>query len=88
MSLNFIAPILPGGLETADPNDPRVMEWWQGKVKEIYDLIPDFGGFLVKANSEDEPGPADFGKSQAEGANMFARILKPCNGIVIWRTLV
>ena len=88
MSPNFNAPIILGGLETADPNDPQVNEWWQKKVKEIYELIPDFGGFLVKANSEDEPGPGDFGKSQADGANMFARALKPYNGIVIWRTFV
>jgi alpha-glucuronidase len=88
MSPNFNAPMIIGGLETADPNDPKVAAWWQNKVKEIYELIPDFAGFLVKANSEDEPGPGDFGKTQAEGANMYARILKPYNGIVIWRTFV
>jgi alpha-glucuronidase len=88
MSPNFNAPIILGGLETADPNDPQVNEWWQKKVKVIYELIPDFGGFLVKANSEDEPGPGDFGKSQADGANMFAEALKPYNGIVIWRAFV
>ena len=88
MSPNFIAPILLGSLKTADPKDPQAIEWWNRKVKEIYELIPDFGGFLVKVNSEDEPGPADFGKSQADGANMFAAILKPYNGIVIWRTFV
>ena len=88
MSPNFNAPMILGGLKTADPNDPQVIEWWQKKVKEIYKLIPDFGGFLVKANSEDEPGPGDFNKTQADGANMFAEALKPYNGIVIWRTFV
>ena len=88
MSPNFNAPIILGGMKTADPYDQQVKEWWQKKVKEIYDLIPDFGGFLVKANSEDEPGPGDFNKTQADGANMFAEALKPYNGIVIWRTFV
>ena len=88
MSPNFNAPMSLGGLTTADPNNPEVREWWNKKVKEIYELIPDFGGFLVKANSEDEPGPGDFGKTQADGANMFAEALKPYNGIVIWRTFV
>jgi alpha-glucuronidase len=88
MSPNFNAPMILGSLETADPNDPQVIEWWEKKVKEIYKLIPDFGGFLVKANSEDEPGPGDFGKSQADGANMFAEALKPYKGIVIWRAFV
>lgn len=88
MSPNFNAPIILGGLETADPKDFQVVEWWQKKVKEIYKLIPDFGGFLVKANSEDEPGPGDFNRTQADGANMFAEALKPYNGIVIWRTFV
>ncbi len=88
MSPNFNAPIILGGLETADPDVDEVKKWWQKKVKEIYELIPDFGGFLVKANSEDEPGPGDFNKSQADGANMFAEVLKPYNGVVIWRTFV
>lgn len=88
MSPNFNAPMSLGGLKTADPNTSEVREWWTAKVKEIYELIPDFGGFLVKANSEDEPGPGDFGKTQAEGANMFAEALKPHGGIVIWRTFV
>ena len=88
MSPNFSAPIKLGGMETADPDVPEVKEWWRKKVKEIYEHIPDFGGFLVKANSEDEPGPGDFGKSQAAGANMFAEVLKPYNGLVIWRTFV
>jgi alpha-glucuronidase len=88
MSPNFNAPMILGGLETADPDVDEVKKWWQKKVKEVYELIPDFGGFLVKANSEDEPGPGDFNKSQADGANMFAEVLKPYNGIVIWRTFV
>ena len=85
---NFSAPIKIGGMDTADPQAPEVQAWWSEKVKEIYELIPDFGGFLVKANSEDEPGPGDFNKTQADGANMFAAALKPFNGIVIWRTFV
>lgn len=88
LSPNFSAPIILSGMETADPHDLQVKEWWQKKVKEIYQIIPDFGGFLVKANSEDEPGPGDFNKSQADGANMFAEVLKPYNGVVIWRTFV
>jgi alpha-glucuronidase len=88
MSPNFNAPIILAGMGTADPNDLQVKEWWQKKVKEIYELIPDFGGFLVKANSEDEPGPGDFNKTQADGANMFAEALMPYNGVVIWRTFV
>ncbi len=85
---NFSAPIKIGGMKTADLVVPEVREWWRKKVSEIYKLIPDFGGFLVKANSEDEPGPGDFNKTQADGANMFAEALKPYNGIVIWRTFV
>ena len=88
MSPNFRAPVILGGLATADPDVPEVKAWWREKIKEIYELIPDFGGFLVKANSEDEPGPGDFGKSQAAGANMFAEALEPYHGIVIWRTFV
>ena len=85
---NFSAPLRLAGMKTADPFVPEVREWWRKKVDEIYKLIPDFGGFLVKANSEDEPGPGDFNKTQADGANMFAEELKPYNGIVIWRTFV
>jgi len=88
MSPNFNAPVILGGMKIADPDVPEVKEWWRNKVNEIYELIPNFGGFLVKANSEDEAGPGDFGKSQAAGANMFAEVLKPHNGIVIWRTFV
>ncbi len=88
LSINFASPIKVGGLETADPLDAKVVRWWKDKVKEIYKLIPDFGGFLVKANSEGEPGPMDFGRSHADGANMLARALKPYKGIVMWRAFV
>ena len=88
LSINFASPIKVGGLETADPLDTKVVRWWKEKVKEIYRLIPDFGGFLVKANSEGEPGPQDFGRTHADGANMLARILKPHKGIVMWRAFV
>ena len=85
---NFDAPIKIGGLKTADPFDPKVKQWWKEKVKEIYALIPDFGGFLVKANSEGEPGPKDYGRTQADGANLLADALKPFHGIVMWRAFV
>jgi alpha-glucuronidase len=85
---NFSSPIRLAGMKTADPFVPEVREWWKKKVSEIYKLIPDFGGFLVKANSEDEPGPGDFNKTQADGANMFAEALKLYGGLVIWRTFV
>jgi alpha-glucuronidase len=75
-------------LKTADPLDPKVKQWWKDKVKEIYSLIPDFGGFLVKANSEGQPGPQDFGRTHADGANMLADALKPYGGIVMWRAFV
>lgn len=88
LSINFASPIKVGGLETADPLDAKVVRWWKEKVKEIYRLIPDFGGFLVKANSEGEPGPQDFGHTHADGANMLARVLKPHKGIVMWRAFV
>ena len=88
LSINFASPIKVGGLETADPLDTKVVRWWKEKVKEIYRLIPDFGGFLVKANSEGEPGPQDFGRTHADGANMLARVLKPHKGIVMWRAFV
>ena len=88
LSINFASPIKVGGLETADPLDAKVVRWWKEKVKEIYRLIPDFGGFLVKANSEGEPGPQDFGRTHADGANMLARVLKPHKGIVMWRAIV
>ena len=88
LSINFASPIKVGGLKTADPLDADVINWWKEKVNEIYRLIPDFGGFLVKANSEGEPGPQDFGRSHADGANMLAGVLKPHKGIVMWRAFV
>ncbi|HEY1607485.1 MAG TPA: alpha-glucuronidase family glycosyl hydrolase [Allosphingosinicella sp.] len=88
LSARFSAPIEIGGLDTADPLDPRVRAWWKAKTDEIYRLIPDFGGFLVKANSEGEPGPQDYKRSHADGANMFAEALAPHGGIVIWRAFV
>ena len=88
LSINFASPIKVGGLKTADPLDAGVINWWKDKVNEIYRLIPDFGGFLVKANSEGEPGPQDFGRSHADGANMLAGALKPHHGIVMWRAFV
>ena len=77
-----------GGLPTADPLDPAVQAWWQAKTDEIYDYVPDFGGFLVKANSEGQPGPQDYGRSHAEGANMLARAVAPHGGVVMWRAFV
>ena len=101
LSANFSAPLPPsatpdkmkawggvGDLPTADPLDPRVQRWWQTKTDEIYRRIPDFGGFLVKANSEGMPGPSDYGRSHAEGANMLARALAPHHGVVMWRAFV
>ena len=88
LSINFASPIKVGGLETADPLNAGVVKWWKEKVNEIYKLIPDFGGFLVKANSEGEPGPQDFGRTHADGANMLADVLKPHKGIVMWRAFV
>jgi len=88
LSVNFASPIRLGGLSTADPLDKQVVRWWEDKVKEIYRLVPDFGGFLVKANSEGEPGPCDYGRTHAQGANMLARAVKPHRGIVMWRTFV
>lgn len=88
LSINFSAPSVIGGLSTADPLDPAVRKWWNDKVNEIYRLIPDFGGFLVKANSEGLPGPQDFGRTHADGANMLADALKPHGGIVMWRAFV
>lgn len=88
LSVNFDAPILLGKLKTANPLDTEVQDWWADKAKEIYSLIPDFGGFLVKANSEGQPGPSDYGLTQADGANFLARILKPYDGVVMWRAFV
>jgi alpha-glucuronidase len=88
LTLRFAAPIEIGGLRTADPADPAVKQWWQAKAAEIYRLIPDFGGFLVKANSEGQPGPQDYGRSHADGANMLADAVAPFGGIVMWRAFV
>lgn len=88
LTARFAAPIEIGGLRTADPADPAVRQWWQAKVAEIYRYIPDFGGFLVKANSEGQPGPQDYGRSHADGANMLAAALAPFGGVVMWRTFV
>jgi alpha-glucuronidase len=88
LSARFSSPIEIGGLKTADPLDPQVRAWWKAKTDEIYRLIPDFGGFLVKANSEGQPGPQDYHRSHADGANMFAEALAPHGGTVIWRAFV
>ena len=88
LSPRFSAPIDIGGLKTADPLDPTVKAWWQAKVDEIYRAVPDFGGFLVKANSEGEPGPQDYHRTHADGANMLADTLAPHHGIVMWRAFV
>lgn len=88
LSANFAAPMQLDGLPTADPLDKDVRRWWRDKADEIYSLIPDFGGFLVKANSEGQPGPCDFGRTHAQGANMMAKALKKHGGTVIWRAFV
>jgi len=88
LTARFSAPIEIGQLKTADPLDPQVQEWWKQKVREIYQYIPDFGGFTVKANSEGQPGPQNYKRNHAEGANMLADALKPFNGIVMWRAFV
>lgn len=88
LSARFSAPVDVGGLATADPLDRRVQQWWRSKVDEIYQAIPDFGGFLVKANSEGQPGPQDYGRSHADGANMLADSLAPHGGVVMWRAFV
>lgn len=88
LSVNFASPKALGDCKTADPLDKNVQLWWEKKAKEIYKLIPDFGGFLVKANSEGEPGPMDYGRTHVDGANMLAKALKPYNGIVMWRAFV
>lgn len=88
LSINFATPMALGHTVTADPKDASVRKWWKNKAKEIYKLIPDFGGFLVKANSEGQPGPGDYHRSHADGANMLAEALEPYGGIVMWRCFV
>ena len=88
LSINFATPMALGETKTADPLDRTVARWWRAKAKEIYQLIPDFGGFLVKANSEGQPGPGDYHRSHADGANMLADALQPFGGIVMWRCFV
>nr|WP_239474942.1 alpha-glucuronidase family glycosyl hydrolase [Sphingomonas sp. BT552] len=88
LSARFSAPIELGGLKTADPLDPQVAAWWRAKADEIYRAIPDFGGFLVKANSEGQPGPRDYHRTHADGANMLAAAVAPHDGIVMWRAFV
>ncbi len=88
LSARFSAPIELGGLKTADPLDAEVIEWWKQKADEIYNLIPDFGGFLVKANSEGQPGPRTYNRSHADGANMLAAAVAPHHGVVMWRAFV
>src|SRR5262249_47908107 len=84
LSARFSAPMELGGLKTADPLDPEVARWWKKKADEIYTLIPDFGGFVVKANSEGQPGPRTYNRTHADGANMLAAALAPHNGVVLW----
>src|SRR5213082_194845 len=88
LTARFSAPIELGGLATADPLDSAVRAWWRGKVDEIYHVVPDFGGFVVKANSEGQPGPQDYHRTHADGANMLADALAPHGGIVMWRAFV
>jgi alpha-glucuronidase len=88
LAVKWSAPIELGGLKTADPLDPAVVAWWKAKADEIYTYVPDFGGFLVKANSEGQPGPGDYHRSHADGANVLADALKPHGGIVMWRAFV
>ena len=88
LTARFSAPVEIGGLKTADPLDPAVGAWWRGKADEIYRAIPDFGGFLVKANSEGQPGPQDYGRSHADGANLLADAVAPHGGVVMWRAFV
>ena len=88
LSINFASPMALGYTKTADPLDKKVQQWWQKKAKEIYSTIPDFGGFLVKANSEGQPGPGDYHRTHAEGANMLADAVKPYGGIIMWRSFV
>src|SRR5690606_34938590 len=88
LTARFSAPIEIGGLSTADPLEAKVQQWWKTKIDSIYAKIPDFGGFLVKANSEGQPGPQNYGRTHVDGANMMAEALEPHNGVVLWRAFV
>ena len=88
LSINFASPMALGYTKTADPLDKKVQQWWKKKAKEIYATIPDFGGFLVKANSEGQPGPGDYHRTHTDGANMLADAVKPYGGIIMWRSFV
>lgn len=88
LSINYNSPRAFGDLETGDPLDPRVQQWWKERTKKVYDYIPDFGGYLVKANSEGQPGPQDYNRDHADGANMLAAALQPYGGVVFWRAFV
>ena len=88
LSINFASPMALGYTKTADPLDKKVQQWWKKKAKEIYATIPDFGGFLVKANSEGQPGPGDYHRTHADGASMLADAVKPYGGIIMWRSFV
>ncbi len=88
ISANYGAPVLLDNLNTADPLDGEVENWWKTKIDEIYEKIPEFGGFLIKADSEGQPGPTQYNRTHADGANMLARLFKPHNGILIWRAFV
>ncbi|MCL2051941.1 MAG: alpha-glucuronidase [Lachnospiraceae bacterium] len=88
LSLNFAAPLELGGPDSADPFDEEVISWWRGQIATVYEALPGLGGFLVKADSEGRPGPFTYGRTQADGANMLARLLKPYGGLVIWRCFV
>ncbi|MEV5965612.1 alpha-glucuronidase family glycosyl hydrolase [Kribbella sp. NPDC051952] len=88
ISANFASPIVLGGLATADPFDEGVKQWWRDKAREVYDLIPDLGGFLVKADSEGQPGPGTYGRTHADGANALADAVRPYGGIVMWRAFI
>ena len=88
LSIFYDSPVEIGGLDTADPNDPEVQQWWKDKTEKVYDYIPDLGGFLVKADSEGQPGPQGYGRDHAEGANVLAEALEPHGGVVFWRAFV
>ena len=88
LSINYNSPRAFGDLDIADPLDPRVQQWWKDRTKKVYEYIPDFGGYLVKANSEGQPGPQDYGRNHADGANMLAAALEPYGGVVFWRAFV